>query len=453
MLSTLHLQNFRGFSDHRLWLRPLAVVVGQNNAGKSTLIEALRTVAEILPRLSRGRWVEPTPLFRRLGVTASGVLLELPGAVRAATVFHRYGSAPAVLDATFNSGGRLQLVLADAQTAFAIVTDPAGRTITSRQDLPRAALGRVMVLPQLGPLEEDETTLKQTYVRQCLDTHRTSRQFRNQLRYQHSQYAAFVQLFQDTWPTVRIAGFDSMASNHGDPLALLLSEDGFVAEAADFGHGLQMWLQLVWFLSRVPEHATVVLDEPDVYVHPRQQCSLMEILRRRSAQTILATHSPTIISQSTPDELLRVHRATAESQPGLSEPHHQQQIAAALEHQRKQALQGSIARVADAKPPQRSASEEHGANQADKPLRTACIEVKVYENAAFTATDSAGNVVLQIAARGSATGKKLKEIVDVEPLTLLIQEPENVEIRIDGKEMRLPQGQQDVVTLQLFELT
>ncbi|MFM7869588.1 MAG: hypothetical protein ACKPHU_35665 [Planctomycetaceae bacterium] len=27
MLSTLHLQNFRGFSDHRLWLRPLAVVV------------------------------------------------------------------------------------------------------------------------------------------------------------------------------------------------------------------------------------------------------------------------------------------------------------------------------------------------------------------------------------------------------------------------------------------
>jgi energy-coupling factor transporter ATP-binding protein EcfA2 len=101
MLSTLHLQNFRGFSDHRLRLRPLAVVVGQNNAGKSTLIEALRTVAEILPRLSRGRWVEPTPLFRRLGVTASGVLLELPGAVRAATVFHRYGSAPAVLDAAF----------------------------------------------------------------------------------------------------------------------------------------------------------------------------------------------------------------------------------------------------------------------------------------------------------------------------------------------------------------
>jgi len=452
MLSTLHLQNFRGFSDHRLWLRPLAVVVGQNNAGKSTLIEALRTVAEILPRLSRGRWVEPTPLFRRLGVTASGVLLELPGAVRAATVFHRYGSAPAVLDATFSSGGRLQLVLADAQTAFAIVTDPAGRTITSRQDLPRACLGRVMVLPQLGPLEEDEATLKQAYVRLCLDTHRTSRQFRNQLRYQHSQYPAFVQLFQDTWPAVRIAGFYSMASNHGDPLALLLSEDGFVAEAADFGHGLQMWLQLVWFLSRVPEHATVVLDEPDVYVHPRQQCSLMEILRRRSAQTILATHSPTIISQSTPDELLRVHRATAESQPGLSESQHQQQIAAALEHQRKQALQSGIARV-DPKPPRRSASEEHGAEQADKPLRTACIEVKVYENAAFTATDSAGNVVLQIAACGSATGRKLKEIVDVEPLTLLIQQPENVEIRTDGKEMRLPQGQQDVVTLQLFELT
>lgn len=451
MLSSLHLQNFRGFADHRVWFGPFSAVVGQNNSGKSTLIEALRMLAEVLPALGRGRWVEPSPQFRRLGIVEPGVELNLPVSVRPTTVFHRYAAPPAVIDARFSSGGRLQLMLVDAATVFAIVTDPAGRTIRTRHDLPRAAFSAVMVLPQLGPLDETETTLKQNYVRQCLDTHRTSRQFRNQLRFLPRQYPGFVQLFQDTWPGVRIAGFDSESSGHGDPLSLLLSEGGFVAEAADFGHGLQMWLQLVWFLSRVPDDAVVVLDEPDVYVHAEQQTCLTQLLRRRRGQTILATHSPAVITLCTGEEIVRVHRVTAESRPGICETQHQQAIIAAAELQRQQAIRNSMQKFEDRQPP----TPEEVAD-ADRDLaapegvgQTVCIEVKVYENAEFTATDSSGNVVLQVSADGSVTGKRLKEIVDVEPLTIQIQEPENVEIWIGGKQL-IPQERGESIVKHLF---
>ncbi|MFN7867823.1 MAG: AAA family ATPase [Planctomyces sp.] len=453
MLASLQLQNFRGFSDHHLWLSPLSVLVGRNNAGKSTLIEALRLLAEVLPLLPRGRWMEPPSKFSRLGQLEPGVELTLPVAVRPATVFHRYTPPPALIDARFSSGGRLQLVLADAATVFAVVTDPAGRTIRTRNDLPKAALGSIIVLPQLGPLEETETTLKQSYVRQCLDTHRTSRQFRNQLRFLPQQYPGFVQLFHDTWPGVRIAGFDSESSGHGDPLSLLLSEDGFVAEAADFGHGMQVWLQLVWFLSRVPQDATVVLDEPDVYVHPEQQACLTEFLRRRPGQTLVATHSPTIMSQCTPEELVRIHRATPESRPGTSENQHQQQIAVTLEVARTRAIHNAVAKLQLANCP---TSDQTNLTDLDvaKPggiCQTVCIEVRVYENAAFTATDSAGNVVLHISADGSVTGKKLKEIVDAEPLTLEIQEPENVEVWIDGKPLETKHKENSTPTFSYFQ--
>lgn len=74
-------------------------------------------------------------------------------------------------------------MLPDAATVFAIVADPAGDTTRTRHDLPSPTFSAVMVLPQLGPLYETDTAVKQNYVRQCLDPHRPSRQCRNRLRF------------------------------------------------------------------------------------------------------------------------------------------------------------------------------------------------------------------------------------------------------------------------------
>ncbi len=90
------------------------------------------------------------------------------------------------------------------------------------------------------------------------------------------------------------------------------------------GHGLQMWLQIVWFLARAPRNATVVLDEPDVYMHPDLQRRLLTLVRSRFSQLLIATHSLEIIADVDPRAILAVDRRFPESEfvaslPGLQE--------------------------------------------------------------------------------------------------------------------------------------
>jgi hypothetical protein len=50
MLVGLQLRNFRGFETHELPLRSLSILVGRNNAGKSSMVEALRLIAIVTAR-------------------------------------------------------------------------------------------------------------------------------------------------------------------------------------------------------------------------------------------------------------------------------------------------------------------------------------------------------------------------------------------------------------------
>jgi AAA15 family ATPase/GTPase len=51
MLSEITFRNFKCFSRHTIPLRPVTVIVGRNNAGKSTVVEALRLVSLVVSRL------------------------------------------------------------------------------------------------------------------------------------------------------------------------------------------------------------------------------------------------------------------------------------------------------------------------------------------------------------------------------------------------------------------
>jgi AAA domain, putative AbiEii toxin, Type IV TA system len=78
----------------------------------------------------------------------------------------------------------------------------------------------------------------------------------------------------------------------------------------------------MWFLARADANATVVLDEPDVYMHPDLQRRLLELVRDRFAQLVIATHSIEIISDVDPTAILSINKQRASSrfvttQPGV----------------------------------------------------------------------------------------------------------------------------------------
>ena len=85
-----------------------------------------------------------------------------------------------------------------------------------------------------------------------------------------------------------------------------------------------MWLQTVWFLARTDHAASVVLDEPDVYMHPDLQRRVLELVRDRFDQLLIATHSIEIVSDVAPRSILSIDRRQPRSTfvtdlPGVQE--------------------------------------------------------------------------------------------------------------------------------------
>jgi AAA15 family ATPase/GTPase len=104
MIEHLRLQNFRGFRDHHLPLARMTVLVGQNNAGKTTIVEALRLLSMVTLRYRSLTFTPPPPdtdLPRRfIGVSPSLKNVE----INFKTIFNHYADPPSILTATFTNG-------------------------------------------------------------------------------------------------------------------------------------------------------------------------------------------------------------------------------------------------------------------------------------------------------------------------------------------------------------
>jgi len=64
----------------------------------------------------------------------------------------------------------------------------------------------------------------------------------------------------------------------------------------------------MWFLARSSNSETVILDEPDVYMHPDIQRRLIRYIKNRYPQIIITTHSVEIMSEVDVDEMLIIDR-------------------------------------------------------------------------------------------------------------------------------------------------
>src|ERR1700733_10527725 len=134
VLDSIRLQNFRGFEDHVVPLRSTTIIVGANNAGKSTLVEALRLVALITDRFRRGtgrfvpppNWLIHPAAFDGLAPAVRG----MPSDGFEPSVFHRYASPPAVLTATFSSGASVVVFVGPDAQVHGVARRPDGAPIT-----------------------------------------------------------------------------------------------------------------------------------------------------------------------------------------------------------------------------------------------------------------------------------------------------------------------------------
>jgi hypothetical protein len=313
MLHTLRLQNFRCFRDHTVTFHASTVVVGKNNAGKSTIVEALHLIAAVVNRTA-ATFVSPPALLdlgrfqRCIAPKTSHLNLNLR------TAFHRYGEPPALLTATF-TGGATVYVYVHKEGVHALIKGPKG-WVTSNAGFCALGIPHVHVLPQIAPLQAEESRLTDQHVDDNYYTRLSSRHFRNQIHRSPRDFADFKTLAESTWHGLRV----EKVHDDGLSLTMLVTDGDFVAEVAWMGHGLQMWLQTIWFIAKTPTEATVVLDEPDVYMHPDLQRKLYRLIKTRFAQCLIATHSVEIMAEADPSEILIVNNKKPRSEYANTEP-------------------------------------------------------------------------------------------------------------------------------------
>ncbi len=310
MIKSLGLKNFRGFDSHILTFRPRTLVVGQNNAGKSTLVEALRIVSLVLDRVPTAavrnppNWADAPLLHQGIKPSAEGVGIQKDA------LFHRYGDPPAVIDAVFSTGASVKIYIGPELEVHATFFDSAKKVCRSAAAIKKLKLPSVKILPQIGPLRDDEVLLGPDYVRQNESSTRSSLHFRNQLFYNSGRKEALNKVLEETWPGVVVGRLERQRRQRDELLKLIIRDHDFSSEVAWMGSGLQMWLQMAWFLARVEGSDTIILDEPDVYMHADVQRRLVRLLHKRGAgsQVIIATHSPEIMSEVEPESILIVDK-------------------------------------------------------------------------------------------------------------------------------------------------
>lgn len=302
--TSVRFTNFKALVNFSVSLESFNILVGENNSGKSTVISAFRAL-EIALRKARARKAERVPAPGKSSewgwnITSSDLPITLEN------VHTDYEEAESSIVFRLSNGTVLHLHFPRDGGCFLLIENREFLRTPAR--VRREVPVDIGVVPVLGPVEHEEKVLTEETVRQGLATHRASTHFRNYWRLNPDGFKQFASLIQKTWPGMTIEP-PEVVDLMDQKLAMFCNEERMPRELAWAGFGFQIWCQLLTHLLRSQEAAILVVDEPEVYLHPDLQRKLMEILRTLGPEILLTTHSTEIMGEAEPSDMLLVDKA------------------------------------------------------------------------------------------------------------------------------------------------
>jgi hypothetical protein len=315
-LTHVKLTNFKAFKTFTLRLGGNDVyLVGPNNAGKSTLLAATRAAARMVRIAQRERADDRSRVdgVQQWGHAFASTRVDL----KSENLRHEFSPEETRLYVGFGRDVRLTAVWPDAsdnEDAFFFVKD---NDVTLRRPTDvRQCLPRIAVVPVLSPLDPDERLLSDSQISSNLESQLASRHFRNQVAYMSrreghdalERYFEYVHLWT---PELELVPSRQAI---GD-IDIYYDEDGarHPREISWAGDGIQIWLQILLHLFRNQDADVVILDEPEVFLHPDLQRRLVHVLNAHSAQTVTATHSAEVLAEAPEESVVWVHRTKRQS--------------------------------------------------------------------------------------------------------------------------------------------
>jgi hypothetical protein len=165
----------------------------------------------------------------------------------------------------------------------------------------------VAVVPVLGRVEHEERLLEKETVQRNIETHLASRHFRNYWYYYPDNFDEFADNVTKTWPGMQILP-PELINDNPQRLSMFCLESRITREIFWAGSGFQIWCQLLTHVVNGKGSTVFVVDEPEIYLHPDVQRQLVGILRQSGSDVVMASHSPEIIGEADPSEIVLVDK-------------------------------------------------------------------------------------------------------------------------------------------------
>jgi len=297
-LKSLILEHFGPFAEYQLDFptddRACILLVGKNNAGKSSIIRALKLLSSAMKFAKQSS----EPVY--------GFLYQKDRAdIEIDRLIHNYKTG----DTAVITG------VLDTNRQVAVNLNSADNTISF--ELPAYAhrsMAKVFgFIPQLGQLAERETLLKRDYLVSSLNTTLAPRHLRNHI-YQflgEEGYNLVRKITNDYWEGIELRDRGIQYDISSNILYCLYREGSLFPfhEIAWAGQGLQIWLQIITHMVRLSDTSTLVLDEPEIFLHPGKQHDLIQALREYYNGTIImATHSSELMNNVDISHIIHVQK-------------------------------------------------------------------------------------------------------------------------------------------------
>lgn len=309
-ISSIRFINYKAFKNYSLSLQDVNILVGPNNSGKSTIISAFRVLDYAL-KVANARKATRVETYE--GTMAYGHVLSpnlIPTSIE--NVHTNYSEENSKIEFRLVNKNTLTLLFG-ADGRCSVYWNSTRASVNTPAAFFKEFPINIQVVPVLGPLEQIEEIVTDETVKKAAGTPRAARHFRNYWYKNSEGFDHFKDLIEKTWPGMSIKP-PEFTSQLDRRLVMFCSENRQDRELYWAGFGFQIWCQLLTHISRVKDASLIVIDEPEVYLHPDVQRQLLGILREISPDIVLATHSTEILGEADPSEILLIDKSRASAQ-------------------------------------------------------------------------------------------------------------------------------------------
>lgn len=166
----------------------------------------------------------------------------------------------------------------------------------------------IAIVPTLSPFEVDEELLPLEYINRWIGSRRSSRMFRSFWFHNKEMFSEFIELVETTWSGLSIK-IPERKNTFSKELCMFCVENQISREISWAGFGFQIWLQLLTHIVNAKSADLLVIDEPEIYLHPDLQHKVLKVLKKFVPKIILATRSIEIINSVETSDVLLVDKS------------------------------------------------------------------------------------------------------------------------------------------------